>query len=148
MFGEADVLARAKNKSVDRMEDLGAIITDRGNVRLQMKPWRYVIEPHSDVASGKFKQAEFAADLGQVVRGEDSVEYVNAVEFYSRTYLTVGLKNLLVAVLKRLSSGDGEPVIQLKTSFGGGKTHSLLALYHLFSGKIRSEQSSAVREVL
>lgn len=113
-----------------------------------IKAWRNVIEPRPEVASGNFKQAEFAADLEQVARGEGSTEYTDAVEFFNRTYLTGGLKNLLSETLKRLSSGNGEPVIQLKTSFGGGKTHSLLALYHLFGGKIRPENSSAVREVL
>ena len=113
-----------------------------------LKSWRDVIEPHPDVAKGRYKQAEFAADLAQVVRGEGSSEYLNPVEFFSRTYLTSGLKNLLVETLRRLTSGDGEPVIQLKTSFGGGKTHSLLALYHLFGGKIQAVQSSAVREIL
>ena len=114
----------------------------------ELKPWREVMEPHPDVAQGRYRQAEFAADLGQVVSGKGSSEYVDPVEFFSRTYLTGGLKILLVETLKRLAMGAGEPVIQLKTSFGGGKTHSLLALYHLFGGKIRAEQSTAVREVL
>ena len=114
----------------------------------KIKSWRDIMEPHPDVAQGRYKQAEFAADLGQVVRGEGNIEYTDAVEFFARTYLTGGLKMLLVETLKRLSLGTGEPVIQLKTSFGGGKTHSLLALYHLFGGKIRAEQSSAVREIL
>lgn len=113
-----------------------------------LKSWRNVIEPNPDVAKGRYRQAEFAADLAQVVRNEGSSEYLNPVEFFSRTYLTGGLKKLLVETLRRLSNGGGEPVIQLKTSFGGGKTHSLLALYHLFGGKIRAEQSSTVREIL
>ena len=106
-----------------------------------LKAWRNVIEPRPEVASGNYRQAEFAADLEQVARGAGSTEYTDAVEFFSRTYLTGGLKKLLSETLKRLTTGNGEPVIQLKTSFGGGKTHSLLALYHLFGGKIRAEQS-------
>lgn len=47
-----------------------------------LKSWRDVIEPHTDVAHGRYKQAEFAADLAQVVRGEGSSEYVNPVEFF------------------------------------------------------------------
>lgn len=117
-------------------------------IKSKLKSWCNVIEPHPDVAHGRYKQAEFAADLAQVVRGEGSSEYVNPVEFFSRTYLTSGLKKLLVETLQQLTSGDGEPVIQLKTSFGGGKTHSLLALYHLFGGKIQAVQSSTVREIL
>lgn len=93
-----------------------------------------MIEPRPEVAGGNYQQAEFAADLAQVIRGEGGNEYGDAVGFFSRTYLTDGLKNLLVTTLNRLSAGRGEPVIQLKTSFGGGKTHSLLALYHLFGG--------------
>ena len=113
----------------------------------KLKAWREVIYPRPEVASGNYRQAEFALNLAQVVRGEGSVEYTDAAEFFNRTYLTGGLKKLLSETLKRLTTGNGEPVIQLKTSFGGGKTHSLLALYHLFGG-IRPEQSSAVREVL
>lgn len=112
-----------------------------------LKAWRDVIEPHPNVAKGNYKQSEFAADLAQVVRGEGSIEYTDPEEFFKRTYLTGGLKNLLSETLKRLSDGNGEPVIQLKTSFGGGKTHSLLSLYHLFGGKI-SQNNSQVQEVL
>lgn len=118
------------------------------SIARNLRPWREVMEPRSDVAHERYKQAEFAADLAQVVKGEGSSEYVNPTEFFSRTYLTSGLKSLLVEALKRLTSGNGEPVIQLKTAFGGGKTHSLLALYHLFGGKIQANQSSAVEEIL
>ena len=82
-----------------------------------IKAWRNVIQPRPEVASGNYRQAEFAADLEQVARGAGSVEYTDAQEFFNRTYLTGGLKNLLSETLKRLSSGNGEPVIQLKTSF-------------------------------
>lgn len=121
---------------------------NRNKIFGNIKAWRNVIKPRDEVASGNYRQAEFAADLEQVARGAGSTEYTDAVEFFSRTYLTGGLKKLLSETLKRLTTGNGEPVIQLKTSFGGGKTHSLLALYHLFGGKIRPEESSAVREVL
>ena len=99
-----------------------------------IKAWRDVVEPHDDVATGRYQQAEFAADLGQVHRGQGVDEYRDPAEFFRRTYLTSSLKSLLVGAIRRLSSGDGDPVIQLQTNFGGGKTHSMLALYHLFSG--------------
>ncbi len=104
--------------------------------------------PHPDVAEGRYRQAEFAADLAQVARGEGSAEYLDPVEFFARTYVTAGMKGLLSQALRRLGSGDGEPVIQLKTSFGGGKTHSMLALYHLFHGKLRPAQSENVQAIL
>lgn len=99
-----------------------------------LKPWREVVTPHEDVASGRYQQAEFAADLWQVHLGEGSDEYRNPVEFFRRTYLTESLKAMLVGAVRRLTGGDGDPVVQLQTNFGGGKTHSMLALYHLFSG--------------
>lgn len=99
-----------------------------------LKPWREVIIPHKDVASGKYQQAEFAADLWQVHLNEGSDEYRNPAEFFRRTYLTDSLKQLLVGAVQRLTTGGGDPVVQLQTNFGGGKTHSMLALYHLFSG--------------
>ncbi len=96
-----------------------------------LTPWRDVVKPHRDVSSGRFKQAEFAADLAQVLRGSAEVEYQDPVEFFKRTYLTVGISQLLADGLKRLSGEGGEPVIQVKTAFGGGKTHAMLSLYHL-----------------
>ncbi len=99
-----------------------------------VKAWRDVVEPHDDVATGRYQQAEFAADLGQVHRGQGVDEYRDPAEFFRRTYLTASLKSLLVGAIRRLSGGGGDPVIQLQTNFGGGKTHSMLALYHLFSG--------------
>ena len=99
-----------------------------------LKPWREVVMPHEDVASGRYQQAEFAADLWQVHLGEGTAEYRDPVEFFRRTYLTESLKELLVNALRRLIFGDGDPVVQFQTNFGGGKTHSELALYHLFSG--------------
>ena len=110
--------------------------------------WRNVIEPHPDVAQGRYKNAEFAADLAQVARGEGAYEYRDPVEFFSRTYVTEGLKGLLVQALRRVGGLDGEPVIQLKTAFGGGKTHSMLALYHLLRGRAPSKKTPNIKEIL
>ncbi len=99
-----------------------------------LKPWREVVSPHKDVASGKYQQAEFAADLWQVYLGQGSDEYRDPAEFFRRTFLTDSLGRLLSGAIRRLSGTGGDPVVQLQTNFGGGKTHSMLALYHLFSG--------------
>ncbi|NMA26876.1 MAG: ATP-binding protein, partial [Burkholderiales bacterium] len=104
-----------------------------------LKPWREVVTPHPDVASGRYQQAEFAADLWQVHLGEGADEYRDPVEFFRRTYLTESLKGLLVNGLNRIAGGGGDPVVQLQTNFGGGKTHSMLALYHMFSGVSASD---------
>ncbi|WP_327416449.1 Swt1 family HEPN domain-containing protein [Streptomyces sp. NBC_01233] len=116
-----------------------------------IKPWREVIRPHADVIRGQFSAAEFAADLYAVAHGYTAApEYLNPAEFFSRTYLTSGLSDLLTRALKRLSGDAGaSPVINLQTQFGGGKTHSMLALYHLFSeGLATSALSQAVQDVV
>jgi len=104
-----------------------------------LKPWREVVTPHADVASGRYQQAEFAADLWQVHVGEGTDEYRNPAEFFRRTFLTESLQRLLVGGVQRLTGQGGDPVVQLQTNFGGGKTHSMLALYHLFSGAKASD---------
>jgi len=110
-----------------------------GNPQGGLKPWREVVTPHPDVASGRYQQAEFAADLWQVFQGEGSDEYKHPTEFFRRTFLTDGLRRLLTQAMSRLSGQGGDPVVELQTNFGGGKTHSMLALYHLFSGTPASQ---------
>ena len=103
---------------------------------LGLKPWREVLRPHEDVASGNFSASEFAADLYYVSRGEGSREYVDPVLFFRRTYLTEGLKDLLSRAARRIGGDvNASPVVNLQTNFGGGKTHSMLALWHLMSGR-------------
>ncbi len=114
-----------------------------------MKPWYHTITPHRDIREGKFDESVFAADLSDVMAGRASVEYRDPVTFFRKTYPTHGLRNLLAAVLKRLSgSGHGESVIQIQTPFGGGKTHSLIALYHVFKHAQELEGVETVAEIL
>ncbi len=97
-----------------------------------LRPWRDVIRPNDDVTEGRFRQAEFAASLQRVYDGRArNTEYGNPVSFFNRTYITPGMRALLVNTVRRLNESGGDPVIQTKTGFGGGKTHSLIALYHL-----------------
>jgi predicted AAA+ superfamily ATPase len=116
----------------EKRKSAGTAIESQGNGGL--KPWREVATPHKDVATGRYQQAEFAADLWQVHIGEGSDEYKKPAEFFRRTFLTQSLQQLLVGAVQRLCGQQGDPVVQLQTNFGGGKTHSMLALYHLFSG--------------
>lgn len=131
-----DTILRTKFTELQRNEERKK--TQRLDISVEtvagLLPWREVVEPHQDVATGEFQQAEFAADLAKVHNGSAPSEYRNPTEFFARTYLTEGLSNLLVGAAKRLSSGTGDPVVELQTNFGGGKTHSMLALYHMASG--------------
>ncbi|HEX6356066.1 DUF499 domain-containing protein [Actinophytocola sp.] len=101
-----------------------------------LKPWREVLPPHDDVATGNFHASEFAADLYKVATGgEVDSDYADPVEFFKRTYLTEGLRDLIGRAVRRLSGDDNaSPVINLQTNFGGGKTHSMLSLWHIAAG--------------
>ena len=105
-----------------------------GTPHAGLTPWRDIIAPHADVAAGRFEQAEYAADLALVADGGAEPEYQDPQAFFARTYVTQGLRDLLAGASRRLSGQGGDPVIELQTNFGGGKTHSLIALYHLASG--------------
>jgi predicted AAA+ superfamily ATPase len=129
----------------ERRKSAGVAI--EGQASASMKPWREVITPHADVASGRYQQAEFAADLWQVYLGEGSDEYRNPAEFFRRTYLTASLTKLLGSAMERLTNNGGDPVVQLQTNFGGGKTHSMLALFHLFSGA-KAKDLPGIEEVM
>ena len=114
----------------------------------KLPSWREIIVPHPDVAEGRYLNAEFAANLADVARGDGAYEYRDPVEFFARTYITEGIRGLLVQTAKRLSGKNGEPVLQLKTAFGGGKTHSLLALYHMARGGVSLEKLPNLKDVL
>lgn len=115
-----------------------------------LRPWREVIRPHDDVARGAFTASEFAADLHLVHTGQaTSPEYGDPVEFFTRTYLTEGLRDLLSRALRRVNGEVGaSPVVNLQTNFGGGKTHSMLALYHLFSGTPAKDFPQELQELI
>ncbi|GFP29174.1 hypothetical protein HKBW3S34_00093 [Candidatus Hakubella thermalkaliphila] len=114
---------------------------------MTLPSWWQVTIPHRDIREGKLSEAIFAADLGDVVYGKAPLEYRDASIFFQKTYLTQGLKNLLENVLSRLSGGKGDAVIQLQTPFGGGKTHALLALYHVVRHRKEIEHLTAVSEL-
>jgi predicted AAA+ superfamily ATPase len=113
-----------------------------------LKTWREVATPHPDVASGRYQQAEFAADLFQVITGRAEAEYGDPREFYRRTYLTEGLTRLLSRAWLRLANRGGDPVVELQTNFGGGKTHSMLALYHLFGGQLAAKDVPGLETIV
>jgi len=95
-----------------------------------MKPFFEIAIPHKDILEGRLTQDIFAADLFQVFKGNAPEEYKNPDIFFRKTYVTNGMQNLFDVVKKRLDGEGGDAFIELITPFGGGKTHSLIALYH------------------
>ena len=139
---EKGSIVAAPKKVVVKVKKPGIVAANQNG---NLKSWRDVIWPHADVSEGRYKKAEFAADLSQVINGKASFEYRDPVEFFGRTYITTGMSNLLIQALERISGKGGEPVVQLKTAFGGGKTHTMLALYHMFSGRVSPENIPALK---
>ena len=115
---------------------------------MALKAWRELISPHRDVLEGTFQESEFAADLTKVANGTASPEYQDPSLFFERTFVTEGMSLLLDSVIRRITGGGGDPVIQLKTAFGGGKTHAMLAAYHLAKGEKPVSELSGINSIL
>jgi len=95
-----------------------------------MKPFIQIVRPDEDILKGTLTMDVFAADLWQVVKRRAPVDYQDPELFFKKTYLTNGLKNILEIARARLGGQTGDATIQLQTPFGGGKTHTLISLYH------------------
>lgn len=115
---------------------------------MSLKPWREIAVPHEDVLKGTFQQAEFAADISRVHDGSATSEYQDPVLFFQRTYITEGMRLLLDSVVRRLAGKGGDPVIQLQTAFGGGKTHTMLAVLHLAGGRADASDLAGIPRIL
>ena len=100
---------------------------------MRLPPFETIAKPHSDIRRGNFTADTYAARLGQVVNNQGPLEYRNPQQFFERTHITDGLKTLLSGIEGRLKGHNRQnkdPIIRLQTPFGGGKTHTLIALYH------------------
>ena len=134
-------------------ETLQKLQNDKGiqkdpSVSMGLQPWFRVVEPHDDIKNGHLDESVFAANLAEVSLGTGREVYNNPALFFSKTYFTSGLKTVAKRVIKGLNGEEaGENrVISLQTGFGGGKTHTLISLYHLAKwGKI-AKQSPTITE--
>ncbi len=95
-----------------------------------MKTFTQIAIPHEDIVEGHLTMDVFAADLWQVAQGKAPADYQDSDLFFKKTFITDGLKNILEIAKARLEGKIGDSIIQLQTPFGGGKTHTLIALYH------------------
>jgi hypothetical protein len=108
-----------------------------------LEAWRFVAPPREDITAGRLTLDHFAANLAVVDRREVEGAYGDPDEFFRATHMTGGLKLVLESGASRLARGHGPSVIGLQTNFGGGKTHTMLALLHL----ARSENPMALQGV-
>jgi len=118
---------------------------------MALKPWYKIATPREDLREGKpLDASEFAIHLAQVVEGRAPEDYKNPERFFTRTYLTKGLTEVVSEVIRRLSGETvgASPVINLTTQFGGGKTHALALLYHLIKKGKKSHEWVGVNRLL
>jgi len=137
------------DRQMKRFDRQSLVVT--GHQGLSLKGWREVVEPHDDVLRGDLDASQFMADIYNVHTKpkEAGFEYSDPAAFFARTFPTSGLEELLKNALRRLTGKEGaNSVINLQTNFGGGKTHSMLALYHLCSGTPLSEYPQRFQELL
>ena len=128
---EPGAIAAPPRETLSLKLDAAASGAPAAGVERALRPWREVALPHPDVLENRFKEAEFAADLFAVDAGHASDDYKRPEDFFRITFLTEGLRRILITSLQRMSGTGGDPVIGLQTAFGGGKTHTMLAVYHL-----------------
>jgi predicted AAA+ superfamily ATPase len=131
----AKAMGVAPEIAVKKLSEPVAPQLELGDGKYVWKPWRDVAPPHPDVMAARFVEAEFAADLSTVARGEGADTYRDPREFFRITFVTGGLRKVLESAIERLAGKGGDPVIGLQTSFGGGKTHTMLGLFHLANAK-------------
>jgi len=111
--------------------------------------WRDNVKPHKDIMENKFDLSLFAVNIYKVYQKKAPPDYQDPVRFFAKTYMTKALKNVIVSVVKRLDGqGSSEPVLDLMTSFGGGKTHTLLSLYHIASNGEKSRRWAGIDEIV
>ena len=116
-----------------------------------LKPWHQVATPREDLRRGQpLDASEFAIHLDHVMDGRAPRDYLEPERFFARTYLTAAISKLTVEIMRRLS-GDvlgTSPGVNLTTQFGGGKTHFLTLLYHLFQAGDAAHSWAGVRDLL
>lgn len=89
-------------------------------------------KPRKEVLKGELADTIFAADFGDLVAGTAPKVYGDAKQFFQNTHPARELCRLVQAIFQRLANPkEGGATLRLSTGFGGGKTHTLMALWHL-----------------
>ncbi len=133
-------------KSIEKIEVFEPQLVYKG----KLKPWFQIAQPHFDIRQGRLDESVFAANLAEVALGNGREIYKDPNTFFSKTYFTAGLKSVAKTVIKGLNGKEDAEnrVISLQTGFGGGKTHTLISIYHLCNWGKKASDSSFTKELL
>jgi hypothetical protein len=115
-----------------------------------MQAWFKNVRPHKDIQDGHLDESIFAANLAEVAAGTGREIYTSPEMFFQKTYFTAGLKSIARRVVQGLNGGQDADnrVISLQTGFGGGKTHTLISLFHLAKWGKKAIKSEHTKELL
>ena len=135
---------------LEQLQEARGGAQEKREVSTGLQPWFHVVTPHSDIRQGRLDESVFAANLAEVALGHGREIYNNPVVFFSKTYFTAGLKSVARTVIKGLNGQEDAEnrVISLQTGFGGGKTHTLISLYHICRWGKSATQSQYAAELL
>jgi len=127
-----------------------ATVSKNTNNQNHLAPWFRIVTPHLDIKQGRLDESVFAANLAEVALGNGREIYNNPVVFFSKTFLTKGIKSIAKRVVQGLNGGQDAQnrVVSLQTGFGGGKTHTLISLYHLAKWGKKITQSEYTKELI
>lgn len=147
---EKEIVRLKENKTVAEVKKEETAESSAPSASSAAMPWFRVVEPHFDIKQGRLDESIFAANLAEVALGTGREIYNNPVTFFSKTFFTSGLKSIARTVVKGLNgTEDAENrVISLQTGFGGGKTHTLISLYHFCKNGAKLAESETVRELV
>ena len=120
-------VANTPSATRQKQDDVAAV--DYSGV---LPAWFNSIMPQYDIRNGQLDESVFAANIEEVAAGTAPVVYQDIVSFFDRTYVTDGMRELIRRVVQAMNGKESQNrVISLQTGFGGGKTHSLISLYHV-----------------
>lgn len=143
-------LKKIQNNTVIKLvEKMEVVVTQTGHSGT-LKPWFLVTQPHFDIKQGRLDESVFAANLAEVALGNGREIYKDPNTFFSKTYFTAGLKSVAKTVIKGLNGNEDAEnrVISLQTGFGGGKTHTLISIYHLCNWGKNASNSPFTKDLL
>lgn len=139
-------VAVASVTSTIATEDDNTNIPDDGSL---LKPWFAACKPHYDIRNNVLDESTFAANLSEVALGTGPEEYNNPMTFFSKTYVTAGMRDIMSTVVRALNGEETtNRVVSLQTGFGGGKTHTLISLYHIAKGGRRLLSQPSMQNLL
>ncbi len=146
---EAELVKLKDTKPLAETETSSNPKSEIGNPKSVM-PWFRTVTPHLDIRQGRLDESVFAANLAEVALGSGREIYANPILFFDKTFFTSGLKSIAKTVIKGLNGQEDAEnrVVSLQTGFGGGKTHTLISLYHLCKNGAKLAESESVRELI